>query len=112
MATENPMGAEAVTGPPQEPAKPAANAKAGKGGKSARRADAAAAAAAPAPPATPLPSPFALPPQGEGAPRRPFSTGSPSSEERLNVAVRVLRDPVARTSFSRPYSGQSRSWGR
>ncbi len=111
MATENPIGAESVTGPPQEPAKAAAkdNAapKSGKGGKRA-----AAAAAAPAPPATPLPSPFALPPQGEGAPRRPFSSGSPSSEERLNVAMKVLRDPAARMSFSRPYSGQSRSWGR
>lgn len=67
-----------------------------------------------APPEQPADAPPAtlIPPQGEGAPRRPFSTGSPAATERLNVAVRVLQDPVARMSASRPYSGQARSWRR
>jgi hypothetical protein len=53
-----------------------------------------------------------MPPQGAGAPRRLYSTGSPTGHERLNVAMKVLRDPVARSSFSRVYSGQARSWHR
>ncbi len=61
---------------------------------------------------TPRPPPFLMPPQGGGAPRRLFSTGSPASETRLNVAMKVLRDPVARASFSRVYSGQARNWSR
>jgi hypothetical protein len=58
-------------------------------------------------PETPYP-----PPQSEGAPRRLFTIGSPMAEERLNVAVRILRDPVARTSFTKVYSGQARNWRR
>jgi hypothetical protein len=53
-----------------------------------------------------------MPPQGAGAPRRLFSTGSPASQTRLNVAMKVLRDPMARASFSRVYSGQARNWSR
>ena len=53
-----------------------------------------------------------MPPQGAGAPRRLYSTGSPASEERLNVAMKILRDPMARVSFSRVYSGQARGWNR
>lgn len=55
---------------------------------------------------------FLKPPQGDGIPRRPFATGGPARAERLNVAMKVLRDPVARTSFSRVYSGQARNWSR
>lgn len=53
-----------------------------------------------------------LPPQGEGVPHRLYSTGSPQSRQRLGAALLALRDPVARNSFSRPYSGQSRIWAR
>jgi hypothetical protein len=101
MAADQPIGAEKQSGPPPDTVK--ANAK-----PTARPAPAAAAARA----AAPAPAPFSPPPQGEGVPRRLFSTGSPQSEARLNVAMKVLRDPVARMSFSRPYSGQSRYWGR
>lgn len=52
------------------------------------------------------------PPQGEGVPQRPYLLGAQSGYQRLNVAMRVLSDPVARTSFSHPYSGQARSWRR
>jgi hypothetical protein len=52
------------------------------------------------------------PPQGEGAPLRLLRIGSPASVERPNVAMKVLHDPVARINFSRPYSGQRRSWNR
>lgn len=52
------------------------------------------------------------PPQSEGGPRRFFTTGSPASGERLNAAIKILRDPIARTTFSRPYSGQARNWNR
>ena len=52
------------------------------------------------------------PPQGEGVPRRLYTTGGPATEERLNVAIKVLRDSIARNSFSRPYSGQARNWKR
>jgi hypothetical protein len=55
---------------------------------------------------------FLMPPQGAGAPRRLYSTGSPASEERFNVAMKILRDPMARASFSRVYSGQARGWNR
>jgi hypothetical protein len=63
-------------------------------------------------PAADTPLAFQLPPQGAGAPRRPFSTGSPAAIDKLNVAARTLIDPVARMSASRPYSGQARSWRR
>jgi len=53
-----------------------------------------------------------MPPQTPGAPQRLYSTGSPASFERLNVAIKVLRDPLARGSFMRAYSGQTRSWNR
>jgi hypothetical protein len=66
--------------------------------------------AAPSPLANPPPS--NPPPQSEGVPRRLFTTGSPATEARLNVAIKVLRDPIARNSFSRPYSGQARYWSR
>jgi hypothetical protein len=55
---------------------------------------------------------FLLPPQGPGIPRRPFLTGAPANEQRFNVAMRVLNDPVARISASRVYSGQARNWSR
>jgi hypothetical protein len=49
------------------------------------------------------------PPQGEGAPRRLFTTRGPATGARLNVAMKVLQDPVARNSFTRRNSGQPRS---
>jgi hypothetical protein len=52
------------------------------------------------------------PPQSAGAPQRLYSTGSPTTYEKLNVAMKVLRDPVARATFSRSYSGQARNWNR
>jgi len=55
---------------------------------------------------------FLMPPQGSGAPQRLYSTGSPASQQRLNVAMKVLHDPVARASFSRAYSGQTRNWNQ
>jgi hypothetical protein len=55
---------------------------------------------------------YLLPPQGPGIPRRPFLTGAPANEQRFNVAMRVLNDPIARISASRVYSGQARSWNR
>ena len=61
--------------------------------------------------ATPWP-PLHFPPQGEGAPMRRTTTGSPATVERLNVAMKVLLDPLARNSRSKNYSGQRRSWGR
>ncbi len=62
---------------------------------------------------TPVQTPFQNPPpQGEGVPRRLYTTGGPATEERLNVAIKVLRDSIARNSFSRPYSGQARNWKR
>ena len=51
------------------------------------------------------------PPQSAGVPMRLFTTGGPPNQERMNVAMRVLLDPIARNSFSRPYSGQRRNWG-
>lgn len=64
-----------------------------------------------APDAT-APTPFMMPPQGAGAPQRLTSIGAPPGEERFNVAIKVLRDPVARASFGRVYSGQARGWDR
>ena len=58
------------------------------------------------------PGTFLMPPQGAGAPQRLYSTGSPANVERLNVAMQVLRDPMARASFNRPYSGQVRNWNQ
>jgi len=52
------------------------------------------------------------PPQSEGSPRRLYTTGGPALQERISVALQVLRDPVARNSFTRPYSGQPRNWTR
>ena len=77
---------------------------------------------APPPPPEPPPPPAAnetasklvtfQPPQGPGVPQRPFATGGPDTGEKPSVTLRVLRDPVARMSFSRVYSGQSRNWTR
>lgn len=52
-----------------------------------------------------------VPPQGAGVPQKPFSYGAPPRYVKYNIAVRVLADPVARTTFSQPYSGQRRFWG-
>lgn len=52
------------------------------------------------------------PPQSGGIPQRLYSQGAPADEERPNVALLALRDPVARNSFSRNYSGQRRGWNR
>ena len=52
------------------------------------------------------------PPQTDGSPRRLYTTGGPAVEERVGVALQVLRNPVARNSFTRPYSGQPRNWTR
>jgi hypothetical protein len=62
-----------------------------------------------APATTHYPNP---PPQSEGVPMRLFTTGGPTSYERMSVAMKVLLDPVARNSFTRPYSGQARNWNR
>jgi hypothetical protein len=52
------------------------------------------------------------PPQSEGIEPRPYLVGGPARIERIGIALRVLGDPVARTSFSRVYSGQTtRRWG-
>jgi hypothetical protein len=51
--------------------------------------------------------------QSEGVPQRPYLAGGPARPGRIGVALRVLNDPVARSSFSRIYSGQSsRRWSR
>lgn len=52
------------------------------------------------------------PPQGQGVPQRPYLLGAQPGYQRLNVAMQVLGDPVARTSFSRVYSGQPGDWRR
>ncbi len=52
------------------------------------------------------------PPQGQGLPPRPYLVGAHPGHEKPNIAMQVLRDPVARTSFSRVYSGQARAWRR
>jgi hypothetical protein len=46
------------------------------------------------------------PPQGRGVPQRSNLMGPQPGFQRLNIAMQVLRDPVARISFSRVYSGQ------
>jgi hypothetical protein len=60
----------------------------------------------------PVASGFMSPPQGNGAPRRLRIDGAPRGEVRLNAAMKVLLDPVARGSASRVYSGQARNWSR
>jgi len=52
------------------------------------------------------------PPQGPGAPQQMRHDGSPSSEERLNTAMKILLDPTARALPSKVYSGQARNWTR
>ncbi len=52
------------------------------------------------------------PPQGRGLPPRPYLVGAQPGFQRLNIAMQVLRDPVARTSFSQVYSGQPGDWRR
>ena len=52
------------------------------------------------------------PPQGRGLTPRPYLVGAPPGREKPNIAMQVLRDPVARTSSSRVYSGQARDWRR
>ena len=52
------------------------------------------------------------PPQGRGVTPRPYLVGAPPGREKPNIAMQVLRDPVARTSSSRVYSGQARDWRR
>ncbi len=52
------------------------------------------------------------PPQGRGLPPRPYLVGAQPGYQKPNIAMQVLRDPVARTSFSRVYSGQARDWRR
>ncbi|WP_050419845.1 hypothetical protein [Bradyrhizobium tropiciagri] len=66
-------------------------------------------ATTPAPPTT---SAYMAPPQGPGAPQQMRHDGSPSSEERLNTAMKVLLDPAARAMPSKVYSGQARNWTR
>ncbi len=46
------------------------------------------------------------PPQGEGLPPRANLLSPQPGFRRLNCAMQVLRDPVARASFSQVYSGQ------
>jgi len=55
---------------------------------------------------------YLSPPQSGGLPRRLYTEGAPPGEEKINVALKVLNDPIARNSFSRNYSGQRRSWDR
>ncbi len=52
------------------------------------------------------------PPQGKGVTPRPYLVGAQPDYRQPNIAMQVLRDPVARTSFSRIYSGQARDWRR
>ena len=52
------------------------------------------------------------PPQGRGLPPRPYLVGAYPGHQQPNIAMQVLRDPVARTSSSRVYSGQARDWRR
>ncbi|MDH2387010.1 hypothetical protein [Bradyrhizobium sp. CER78] len=66
-------------------------------------------ATTPAPPTT---SAYMAPPQGPGAPQQMRHDGSPSSEERLNSAMKILLDPAARALPSKVYSGQTRNWTR
>ena len=55
--------------------------------------------------------PLRTPPQGASVEPKPFNFGAPPRYVKYNVAVKVLADPVARTTFSQPYSGQRRLWG-
>jgi len=55
---------------------------------------------------------YMSPPQAAGSPQRLYTEGAPADEEKVNIALKVLRDPVARNSFSRIYSGQRRGWNR
>lgn len=55
---------------------------------------------------------YLSPPQSAPVAQRLYSLGGPASEEKPNVALKILRDPVARNSFSRIYSGQRRDWNR
>lgn len=50
------------------------------------------------------------PPQGGSAGAKPFSLGAQPRHLKYNIATKVLADPVARTRFSQPYSGQRRLW--
>ena len=50
------------------------------------------------------------PPQGTGVGTKPFSHGAQPRYVKYNIATKVLADPVARTRFSQPYSGQRRLW--
>ncbi len=52
------------------------------------------------------------PHQGRGLPPRPYLVGAQPGYQKPNIAMQVLRDPVARTSSSRVYSGQARDWRR
>ena len=67
-------------------------------------------------PAAPAQSPKAAaqalrrPPQGGVVDVKPFTYGAPPRHVKYNIATRVLADPVARTRFSQPYSGQRRLW--
>ena len=56
--------------------------------------------------------PARVPPQGGAVEPKPFAYGAPPRFVKYGVAVKVLADPVARNSFSQPYSGQRRFWGR
>jgi hypothetical protein len=55
---------------------------------------------------------YMAPPQGGGAPTRLRYDGAPQSVERLNVTMKILLDPAARTRPGRVYSGQARNWSR
>jgi hypothetical protein len=57
-------------------------------------------------------SSYMAPPQGPDAPTRLRYDGSPQSAARLNVAMKTLLDPEARTRPSKVYSGQARNWSR
>ena len=50
------------------------------------------------------------PPQAHGTAQRGILMGARPGYEKLGVALQVLRDPVARRSFTQVYSGQARSW--
>ncbi|MGF6310544.1 hypothetical protein ABIB82_004703 [Bradyrhizobium sp. i1.8.4] len=66
-------------------------------------------ATTPTPPTT---SAYMAPPQGPGAPQQLRHDGSPHSEERLNTAMKILLDPMARALPGKVYSGQARNWTR
>lgn len=54
--------------------------------------------------------PTTVPPQGAGVDPKPFTMGAPPRFVKYGIAVKVLADPVARETFSQPYSGQRRYW--